>query len=237
MLVASVNVFRHGQRSPYPPPNGSSAAGPSVWSKRALPSAAAWNMTPDAFATQQLSPNGEALMWHTGQHVATTLANGSAAQLCSLSVSFIADGKSARDVASAEAFARGFFPEACRSTGATRIVAPNSSHLPSLLPIANDHATTGPYCAGPTEEEVSLSIGGQLDAITEAFRPQIDRISAVLGCCSPQVCEHYALPQNCSLADLPYEYTGHYYRCGAAPRESGVATVAGAEEGVWAPTP
>ena len=108
-VVASFMVFRHGQRSPYPPPLGSSAANATPWSSRSLPSAADWNMSEYAFQHQHLNPHGVLLLHHLGEYHASVLGG----DLCDIDAVLVADGTSDRDIRSAEAFARGLFPPAC----------------------------------------------------------------------------------------------------------------------------
>ncbi|KAL1507681.1 hypothetical protein AB1Y20_007295 [Prymnesium parvum] len=202
-LVALVALIRHGQRAPYPPPDGDSAADPNKWSPRSFPGPAAWNMSAEAFAAQLLTPRGKQLQLHLGGYFASRL-EGSA---CDSRVSLIADS-SVRDVESATHFARGFFPPECASRVARLIVA-NASSDPPLLPVVNDHAFAG--CAGPSASEVELSYGGQYDAMVQAYAPQIRRLSALIRCCSPALCASYAASPNCTLADLPHAYSGVYF--------------------------
>ena len=114
MVVAVAHLFRHGQRSPYPPPLSESAAGPSIWTSRPSPPAESWNLTASAFAAQHLTPHGAALLRHLGEYLAVDYRYPDP---CAADVTLIADGTSFRDVQSARAFAGGFFGR--RSCSAT----------------------------------------------------------------------------------------------------------------------
>jgi hypothetical protein len=203
VLVASAMVFRHGQRSPYPPPGGDSAAGTTAYSSRPMPSASMWNMTQAAFDEHWLTPHGHALMHHLGQFYAHTL-NAS----CDIVATLIADGTSHRDVESAEEFAAGFFLETCSAERVAQVVAATESD-PVLIAVADDRQDAG--CNGPDEDVVRRSFGGDVDALTAAYRTQIDRVSDLIGCCAASVCEAHGLAAgaNCTLADLPYEFDPH----------------------------
>ena len=127
-LTASILVFRHGQRPPYPLPLDSSAAGPSNWSTRPFPSAAEWGMTEHDFANQMLTPNGKQQLTNLGAYMAAQLGDP-----CGLAVTLIADD-SARDVQSAEYFASGFLPPACAPFYTGHRVALTPVDQPALNP-------------------------------------------------------------------------------------------------------
>lgn len=200
-------VFRHGQRSPYPPPHATSAAGSSPWASRQMPSIAAWNMTPEAFNDQWLTAHGKAQLRHMGQWFSQSLNVSSCDAHRAM---LVADGSSFRDVQSARAFAAGFFPAACSAAQAAQIIVATEDSHPMLHPLANDHANTG--CAEPTEKEIELSFGGNVAALTAIMRPEIERVGSLIGCCSPAVCAAHGLgARNCSLIELPTTFSGHYW--------------------------
>ncbi|KAL3919711.1 MAG: hypothetical protein SGPRY_005531 [Prymnesium sp.] len=204
-MVAVVSMARHGQRSPYPPPEGSSAAGLNMWSPRPFPSPAAWNMSREEFDYQLLTPNGKRLPFHLGEFQALRFSGST----CDLRASLIADS-SIRDVQTAQYFAAGFFPESCVHDRSSDILIANKSAYPHIHAAVNDHTFAG--CAGPDAAQIALSYGGDYEAMARAYAPQIERISSIIGCCSVQVCSSRNLPPNCSLADLHHSYDGLYYR-------------------------
>ena len=151
-LVAVLYVFRHGQRAPYPPPFAAnwSTAG-SLWTDgRGFPNMTgrAWNMTDEAFAAQELTPHGKALLRHMGEHVARETAALGSDPCTRPSALFIADD-SKRDQQSAEAFASGFYPNACAAARTVDIVVANESN--GLTPTTSDDTQTGECPAGPDE--------------------------------------------------------------------------------------
>ena len=189
-LAATVLISRHGQRPPYPLPHDTSAAGPSIWTARPLPSAADWGMTEEDFAHQMLTPNGKLQMQNMGAFMASQLA-----EPCKGQITFIADD-SRRDVQSAEAFRSGL--------GCANDVAINVS-----VAIGGDSESP---CTGPDEAVVSELFGGNAEALTELYRPQIQLLDEVTGCCKAEACAAYGLPAApCRLEELPYTYNGKYY--------------------------
>lgn len=209
VLEAALLVFRHGQRSPYPWPGGDSAAGPSQWTTRPMPSISAWNMTDEAFNNQWLSPHGKLLLNHMGAWFGQYFQDVNSCD--DNQVVLVADGSSFRDIQSAQNFAAGFFPASCSAIRAAEVIATTESTFPLLYPLANDHADTG--CDGPSEEQLELTYGGDVQALTSAYRPLIDRVGQLIGCCSPTVCAQYGLGRvNCSLSSLPTSFAGHYWR-------------------------
>mmetsp|Transcript_24515 Transcript_24515/g.79826 ORF Transcript_24515/g.79826 Transcript_24515/m.79826 type:complete len:284 (-) Transcript_24515:1022-1873(-) len=209
MVVAVAHLFRHGQRSPYPPPLSESAAGPSIWTSRLSPPAESWNLTASAFDAQHLTPHGAALLRHLGQYLAVDYRYPDP---CAADVTLIADGTSFRDVQSARAFAGGFFGRrSCSAARAAAIVEATAAAQPLLLPLVSDDVEAG--CAGPSEADVLRSFGGDVDALAAAYKPQIDRVGSLLGCCSAEVCDRHGLGRrNCSLSDLPHTFhPGRYY--------------------------
>lgn len=199
-LSATILVVRHGQRPPYPLPHDSSAGGLSIWSTRPFPSAAQWGMTEGDFEHQMLTPNGKQQLTHLGQYTAAQLGDP-----CKLEVTLIADD-STRDVQSANYFASGFLPTAC--SGVTVHVC-NTTETQA---VGSDHATAAVQCAGPDEAEVLELFGGNFDALTELYRPQMQLLEEITGCCSAEACSSYGLlAAPCRLEDLPYTYDGTYY--------------------------
>ena len=165
-LTASILVFRHGQRPPYPLPLDSSAAGPSNWSTRPFPSAAEWGMTEHDFANQMLTPNGKQQLTNLGAYMAAQLGDP-----CGLAVTLIADD-SARDVQSAEYFAAGFLPPAC-SNVPVRVC--NTSETEAI----GSSNAAAVQCAGPDETAVRELFGGNFAALTELYRPQMRQLGEI----------------------------------------------------------
>ena len=127
-VAAAIHLYRHGQRSPYPPPHESSAAGDNRWSTRPLPTAAEWNMTPTDFNRNLLTPNGHALMRHMGEFIARSMGGDP----CSLHALLVADGLSQRDLQSAQEFAC-FPPNVWLHAQPTSWPRPPAHRLSSLL--------------------------------------------------------------------------------------------------------
>jgi 4-phytase/acid phosphatase len=68
--------------------------------------------------------------------------------------------------------------------------------------------------------EAGLVSTGGLDKVRDAYRKELTCLGEVLGCCSVQVCKSAHLPEGCTLADLPGEFSvGHV---GDRPRVKGV---------------
>ena len=204
--VAAIHLYRHGQRSPYPPPHESSAAGYNQWSTRELPSAAAWNMTPTDFNRNLLTPNGHALMRHMGEFIARSMGGDP----CSLHALLVADGLSQRDLQSAQEFAAGMFPTECVAARTADIVAATPSSSPLLAPVVLDHAVIE-GCSGPDEDEVRANFGGDVAALTNALRRPIERVGTLIGCCSASVCAQHSLGPNCTLSELPATFQRTHY--------------------------
>ena len=170
MVVAVAHLFRHGQRSPYPPPLSESAAGPSIWTSRLSPPAESWNLTASAFDAQHLTPHGAALLRHLGQYLAVDYRYPDP---CAADVTLIADGTSFRDVQSARAFAGGFFGRrSCSAARAAAIVEATAAAQPLLLPLVSDDVEAG--CAGPSEADVLRSFGGDvgMHSTCQHFQPR-----------------------------------------------------------------
>ena len=160
-------------------------------------------MTQEAFDNQELTPNGYQLLRHVGEFVRSQTQP--AIDPCASPVYIVADA-STRDVQSAEAFAQGYFPAECAGRVPVAEVAAGSA----LEAAANDHVSVG-GCFAPDEEVAEQQFGGNFGALDELYRPQLQRLTALLGCCSAEACAHYALPPNCSLEQLPWQYNGVYF--------------------------
>ena len=205
-VAAAIHLYRHGQRSPYPPPHESSAAGDNRWSTRPLPTAAEWNMTPTDFNRNLLTPNGHALMRHMGEFIARSMGGDP----CSLHALLVADGLSQRDLQSAQEFAAGMFPAECVAARTADIVAATPRSSPLLAPVVLDNAVIE-GCSGPNEDEVRAAFGGDVAALTQALRRPIERVGTLIGCCSARVCAQHSLGPNCTLSDLPATFQRTHY--------------------------
>ena len=203
-LLASVVYFRHGQRAPFRADGDAAAYGPSIWSTRPFPSLADWGMSEAAFLEHRLTPHGHALLQHTGEYMRQT--SEFASSVCNVPTVFLADD-STRDFESAAEFGRGYLaPAGC----ATPPLLVGNISSPGLAAIANDHQLP-PACPQADEATVQQYFGGDMQALTDLYRLEIDRIGAVLGCCSAVVCSRYGLHRNCTLAEVPYKFTGTYW--------------------------
>jgi hypothetical protein len=130
-------------------------------------------MTVDDFAHQMLTPNGKQQLTNLGAYMAAQLGDP-----CSLAVTLVADD-SARDLQSADYFASGFLPPACsgvpvRVCNTTETEAIGSSNAAAV------------QCAGPDEAEVRELFGANFDALTELYRPQMQQLGEITGCCSAE---------------------------------------------------
>jgi hypothetical protein len=183
-LVGLLYVFRHGQRSPYPPPkadNWTSAAA-AGWTSRpeGFPAmtAAAWNMSSAAFNNNELTENGRALLRHMGEHVAITaaplthvaatsapLAQGT--DTCTLQALLVADD-STRDEQSAASFASGFFPPSCAHARREAIVVANETN--GLRAATSDSDTA--LCDEPVNEATLEERFGSTAFLTDLYQPQ-----------------------------------------------------------------
>jgi hypothetical protein len=148
-----------------------------------------------------------------GEYMAHRTADIGAGR-CSSPIVLVADDSS-RDLQSAEAFASGFYPQQCAEARAAQIIVANASN--GLLPITSDDfevASGAEGCGtGPSEAEAEHLFGGSTQALTDLYRPQMERITRVLGCCTPELCSKYGIgPGNCTIADLPYAFDGTYYK-------------------------
>ena len=167
-------------------------------------------MTDEAFAAQELTPHGKALLRHMGEHVARETAALGSDPCTRPSALFIADD-SKRDQQSAEAFASGFYPNACAAARTVDIVVANESN--GLTPTTSDDTQTGECPAGPDERGLGLLIGQSTAALTDLYRPQLRQVGELIGCCGPAVCAAYGLSGggSCQLDELPYEFNGLYW--------------------------
>ena len=119
-------------------------------------------------------------------------------------VVLIADDSS-RDVQSAEYWSAGFFkdcPE--RSPG---IVVANGSHV-DLFPITTSYYVHPDCGTGPDEHDAALLYGGNMSALVAVYKPLLDQLSTLLGCCSVPLCSKFGISGNCTLSELPSNFTG-----------------------------
>ena len=213
-LVGLALVLRHGQRPQYPPDFSTSWADASDagWTNHpggfTEMTASNWNMTTAAFDNEDLDPHGQHLLRHVGEHVARRAIPLHGGDPCALPALLVADSTK-RDVQSAEAFANGFYPAECANAKAAGIIVANATNGYELL--ASDNATE--LCSeGPTESEMELLIGST-EALTSLYRPQMQRVSEVLGCCSAALCAKFGRGGgNCTLDELPYTFNGVYWQ-------------------------
>ena len=214
-LVGLVLVFRHGQRAPYPPAFATSWADAAAVGWTTRPGGfedmthEAWNMSSAAFADQELNGNGQKLLRHMGERVSVRASPLHAGDPCKLPALLVADD-STRDVQSAQAFVSGFYPSACASARAASIVVANVSS--GLHPATTDNFTAlcGSGAAG-TDLELLF---GSYEALTERYRPQMRKVSQILGCCSADLCRKFGHVggTNCTIDELPYTYNGVYWQ-------------------------
>lgn len=99
-----------------------------------------------------------------------------------------------RTIATAEAWLKGAFPE-CNVAVAHE-------------PAGTKDALFQPFDVAPEIDskaaaDAALAHVGSLDALRHTYRPALDRLGKLLGCCSIAVCTAADLPAQCSLADLP----------------------------------
>eukprot|EP00965_Chrysotila_dentata_P205315 6182885-Pleurochrysis_carterae.AAC.3 len=106
-----------------------------------------------------------------------------------------------RDIESAQEFVRGYALDC-----SLPLVIANDSDS-TIHAIAND-GYDPEQCPPPTKADVDLEFGGNTAALTEAYRLEIERIDDLLGCCSRTLCSKFDINGTCSIADLPYNYTG-----------------------------
>ena len=213
-LVATAYVFRHGQRSPYPPPKTANwTEAVRLWRTdgRGFPdmTPAFWNMSHEAFVEQQLNGHGKLLLKHMGEHVAQQTAE--LGDPCSRSVLLIADN-STRDNQSAVAFADGFYPAECVVARKAQIVYANAAN--GLPPTTSDDNTEVGCGTGPDEQQAMLDFGESTSALTALYRPQLRRVSELLSCCSPELCALYGHTGggSCTIDELPYTFNGMYWK-------------------------
>ena len=171
--------------------------------------AKAWGMSEAAFEAQELNDHGKQLLRHMGEHIVhDTRALGDP---CSRSVLLLAD-ETERDYQSAHSFAEGFYPPDCVKAGIAGIVRANATN--GLLPTTSDNAPAAGCGTGPDEAGARMLFGGSTSALTDLYRPQLRRIGALIGCCSPALCAAYGRTGGgrCALDELPYTYDGEYWR-------------------------
>ena len=180
-------------------------------------------MSGAAFDNTELSGHGFKLLEHMGEWVRVRAAP--LGDPCSLSSLLISD-ITTRDVQSAQSFASGFFPPSCASARAAAIAVANASN--GFAYVASDNET---QCgSGPTAAEIELRFGS-VSALTNRYRPQMRRVSEILGCCSEALCHRYGrtAPGNCTIDELPYHFDGTYWQ----GLYDGPLAATGAFAGAW----
>ena len=69
-----------------------------------------------------------------------------------------------------------------------------------------------PNCPPPDRAAVNLEFGGDTSTLTNEFRAEIARVNQLLGCCSETICSHFGINRSCTIADVPYTFTGLYWQ-------------------------
>lgn len=61
-----------------------------------------------------------------------------------------------------------------------------------------------PWAPAAARAAIEAQAGGSLDGAVAPLRPAFDRLSEILGCCAPPVCEANTLAAGCGFGDLPH---------------------------------
>jgi len=211
-LIFSTIVSRHGIRAPYPPLNQKDCNTFDKYSNKTFPDFADWGMTEDTFCDQWLTPHGEKVIPRMGEYYADSYRNAPGFDFDCDRIAVYADNIT-RDHQTAERLLVGM---GCEDT---EIVTAGENHLRTKVwPVVHDHYNELD-CALPTEEQISGLYGGDVNAITDAYRPGIEKINEVLGMtgdfdasiCSEVNPNFDQSDGNCNLFKVGYEWTGTYW--------------------------
>ncbi|EGB03031.1 expressed protein [Aureococcus anophagefferens] len=206
-LDGVVYVSRHGVRAPYGPivdAAGTAAANDdwSAWTSKAAKNAEDYGMDADAFAAQELTPHGMALMPLLGSYVADRW------RALGLDVggdwAVFADD-STRDWQTAALWLEG----AGRGDVPVRV---GNASLPNLIPVLSDSVLYGAG-ADATEEQTLGLFGGDVAALTAAYEDDMADIGRALGFADDApICAALGVADDCAIANLPYKFTGIYWQ-------------------------
>ncbi|KAH8056211.1 hypothetical protein JL722_7513 [Aureococcus anophagefferens] len=173
-LDGVVYVSRHGVRAPYGPivdAAGTAAANDdwSAWTSKAAKNAEDYGMDADAFAAQELTPHGMALMPLLGSYVAD--------RWDALGLDVAGDwavfaDDSTRDWQTAALWLEGAGRGTCPRVG--------NASLPNLIPVLSDSVLYGAG-ADATEEQTLGLFGGDVAALTAAYEDDMADIGRALG--------------------------------------------------------
>ena len=172
----------------------------------------AWNMSETAFNAQHLTGHGIALLRHMGEYVARKQARTLVGpDTCRFPHALFAADDSFRDVQSAQAFMSGFFPPECAESRSQTILVANSTYEGLHAAVTDDFET---LCGGGPDEQHAEYLFGTTEALTRRYKPQFDKISSVLGCCSAELCARYGVTSGarCTIDELKYSFTGTFYQ-------------------------
>jgi len=109
-----------------------------------------------------------------------------------------------RDIKTARSFFRGMLP------GVNVTILSNASEIAALF---NQGGTPGGIhtsCVGPTQLQVEGTIGGDANKLSAISADAINRLSDVIKCCQPSVCNRTVGP--CSLIDMPTTWVGNFWQ-------------------------
>ena len=206
-LDGVVYVSRHGVRAPYGPivdAEGTAAANDdwSAWTSKAAKNAEDYGMDADAFAAQELTPHGMALMPLLGSYVAD--------RWDALGLDVAGDwavfaDDSTRDWQTAALWLEG----AGRGDVPVRV---GNASLPNMIPVLSDSVLYGAG-ADATEEQTLGLFGGDVAALTAAYEDDMADIGRALGFGDDApICEALGVADDCAIANLPYKFTGIYWQ-------------------------
>ncbi len=116
--------------------------------------------------------------------------------------------KSRRDIQTAELWLEGFD---CNTTE-VRIVT--DSENANMAPVLSDHYDNG--CPLPSEEQIDGLYGGDVDALTEMYRDDIQKVQDILEMpTNASICKNvnpeFNKTDNCTFFETGYDFTGLYY--------------------------
>lgn len=183
-LERVVMVMRHGVRAPFV-----AAVTPAGTTDQA------WPLFPSPYG--QLTPHGARAMTLLGQYDREAWArNGLLGQsACPPAGAVVTIANNAqRTIATAEAWLAGAFPDC--GLGVDHQPEGTTDALFQPFEAGTDIDSDAAYAA-------AISHSGGLDRLRAIYRPALDRLGRVMGCCAVDLCAAAGQPAHCSLADLP----------------------------------
>lgn len=210
-LLFSTIVSRHGIRAPFSPLGIEECNTYDKYSPYDFPDYSDWGMTEETYCKQWLTPHGEKVAPRMGEYYASFFSSAEGFDYSCDRIAVYADN-STRDHQTAERLLVGMGCE-----GHEIITAGKNNLKTEVWPVVHDHYNELD-CPLPTEEQISGLYGGDQEAVTDAYRAGIEKLTDIIGMTdnfTASICAqknaNYDADMPCTLSNLDYKWTGVYW--------------------------